>query len=47
MHLIRITYCNKEYNVFKKVKKKGGGGILHSSKKETAARNLIFQQMAG
>lgn len=47
MHLIRITYCNKEYNLFKKVKKKGGGDILHSSKKETAARNLIFQQMAG
>lgn len=25
MHLIRITYCNKEYNLFKKVKKRGGG----------------------
>lgn len=25
MHLIRITYCHKEYNLFKKVKKKGGG----------------------
>lgn len=42
MHLIRITYCNKEYNLFKKVKKKGGGGVFYIQVKRKQLQEISY-----